>query len=383
MEFEFYCPVKIVVGRSAADKLSYILGEHLGVKRALLITDRGIEQAGLLKLFQELVRDVSFEVFSEVPPDSSLEVVNNAYDTFRSRGCDGLVALGGGSVLDTAKGVCLLASSGAGDVSSIQGVDTVRDRVVPFVAVPTTCGTGSEVSRVAVIEDRASGKKLAFASDAIFPHVAVVDGRFVDTLPPSLLAATSMDALTHAIEAYTCLQKNPISDGFALVALRIIVSQIFRALEGDEEARLLMLVASTVAGLAFSNSMVGMVHAIAHGVGGVAGVAHGVANAILLPHVMRFNSSKSDRMAELYNELFRYAVLFIPDVAGKNLISLVEHLLGRLSELAGIPVRLRDAGVRREQFSEIASRAVLDGASVFNPVSFDEEDVLRILEEAY
>ena len=379
MHFEFFCPVRLIVGDNALEKLPYML-ESMGVSKPLLVTDRGIKDAGLATKVERLL--TSYEVFYDVPPDSSLDVVMRLYSSYNSSSCNGLVALGGGSVIDTAKGLSLVISAGGGDISKLQGVDVVKKRTVPFAVVPTTCGTGSEVSRVAVIEDRKSSRKLAFASDAVFPDVVFLDPVAVETLPLRLVASTSMDALTHAIEAYTCIQKNPVSDAFALSAIKEIFKNAPIA-KDDKKARFRLLVASTLAGVAFSNSMVGMVHSISHAIGGVEGVPHGVANAIMLPHVMRFNAGKSKEVAGLYREIFSYLALFVGDVAGKTLVDAVDSLMGRLEKEAGLPRRLRDVGVKRGDFDRIAKQAVLDGSAVFNPVSFEEDDVKALLEEAF
>lgn len=383
--FEFYSPVKIIAGKYALNKLCFVLQESLGVKKPILVTDAGLKTAGVVEKVEKLLRRTysDLEVFYEVPPDSSLKVVMDIYRLFVAAGCDGVVALGGGSVIDTAKGLVLVVSAEGKDISDLQGVDVIRKRSVPFVVIPTTCGTGSEVSRVAVIEDRERNKKLAFASDALFPDATFLDRDAIETLPGNLVAATSMDALTHAIEAYVSVQKNPVSDAFALTAAKEIFLNAVDGAKGDVNAKCKLLVASTCAGMAFSNSMVGMVHSVSHAVGGVAGVPHGVANAILLPHVMRFNMGRDERTAFLYGEMFRYLMIFSHAVAGKNLVDAVECLMDTLHKIASLPRRLRDVGVDKEQFEEIAKQAVLDGSAVFNPVAFEEEDVMAVLEEAF
>lgn len=349
-----------------------------------MVTDSGLRAAGLLdKLLDLFGEGFEVEVYDSVPPDSSLDVVNEVASLFKEKGSEVIVALGGGSVLDTAKGACMVVSTEDGDIAKVQGVDVVKKRVVPFVAIPTTCGTGSEVTKAAVIEDRKAGRKLAFASSAIYPDVAVLDPVFVETLPAKLVAATSMDALTHAVEAYTCVNKNCIADSLALVAVRLIFANVLRAVEGDSEAKFNLLVAASIAGMAFSNAMVGMVHAVAHAVGSVAGVPHGVANAVLLPHVIRFNQQRCEKTKKLYDELFRFLLLFDPGVVGKSFYDAVNSLLIELHNKCGLPVRLQDAGVKEEQFEEIANQALLDGSGVFNPVAFEKEDVLAILREAF
>ncbi len=384
VQFEFFCPVRLVVGKGSVRKLPSVLMENWRADKILVITDAGIREAGLLdRLLSVMGKDFAVEVYDDVPPDTSLVVVNRGAELYKSFGAKVVVALGGGSVLDTAKGVCMVVSSGVSDISELQGVDVFNKRTVPFVAIPTTCGTGSEVTKVAVIEDREKGIKLAFASQAVFPDVAILDGDFVETLPAKILAATAMDALTHAVESYTSVNKNPVADALGLVAVKLIFENVVKALGGNEKARMELLVASTLAGMAFSNSMVGTVHAVSHAIGGVAGVPHGVANAILLPHVIRFNSERSSQVKELYGQIYRYLLLSKAEIVGKNLADAVDALLSQLSSLSGLPIRLRDVGVIEEQFGEIARLSLLDGSCVFNPVSFEEDDVLSVLRRAY
>ena len=384
VQFEFFCPVRLVVGKGSVRKLPSVLMENWRADKILVITDAGIREAGLLdRLLSVMGENFVIEVYDDVPPDTSLVVVNRGAELYKSFGAKTVVALGGGSVLDTAKGVCMVVSSGVSDISELQGVDVFNKRTVPFVAIPTTCGTGSEVTKVAVIEDREKGIKLAFASQAVFPDVAILDGDFVETLPAKILAATAMDALTHAVESYTSVNKNPVADALGLVAVKLIFENVVKALGGNEKARMELLVASTLAGMAFSNSMVGMVHAVSHAIGGVAGVPHGVANAILLPHVIRFNSERSSQVKELYGQIYRYLLLSKAEIVGKNLADAVDALLSQLSSLSGLPIRLRDVGVIEEQFGEIARLSLLDGSCVFNPVSFEEDDVLSVLRRAY
>ncbi len=291
--YEFICPVKILSGLKALSNLPYEL-TLLGAKRPLIVTDQGVVKAGLLKLVTEAFSESKIKpgaIFDETPPDSGSAVVNKAAKLFKDKKCDSFVAVGGGSVIDTAKCANMIVVEGTSDLMKFQGVDRLEKDMKPFVVIPTTAGTGSEVTSAAVIYDENTHTKMAFTSSKLFPKAAILDPRMTMTMPPKISAATGMDALTHAAEAYYCLAKNPVSDAFAIAAIRLIFGNLLTTVKEpkNKEARLAMLNASLLAGAAFSNSLVGVVHGIAHATGGVARVPHGVANSILLPYGMENN----------------------------------------------------------------------------------------------
>ena len=215
--YEYYNPVKILSGRQALDNIPYEL-ENLGCRRPIIITDKGIVEAGLVKTVLNAWAGSDLVVgalYDETPPDSSNVVVNQVAEIYRRNNCDSIVAVGGGSVLDTAKGVNIVITEETDDLMRFIGAERLRKKMRPFIAVPTTSGTGSEVTMVAVIANLEKKCKMAFTSYMLFPDVAVLDPRMTMTVPPHITAATGMDALTHAVEAYSCLQKNPLSDGYA------------------------------------------------------------------------------------------------------------------------------------------------------------------------
>ncbi len=386
--YEFYSPVKINSGQDALETIPYEL-HQLRVKKPLVLTDQGIRKAGLLDIFLRAVGENGLhidqaDIFDRVPSDSSIETVNEAAELFRRNGNDALIAIGGGSVIDTAKGVNIVVSSGSDDLRKLMGVDRLSLRLFPLIVIPTTSGTGSEATLVAVIADKGNDVKLPFVSYQLVPTLAVLDPRMTESLPPRLTAATGMDALTHAIEAYTCLQKNPVSDAFAWKAIELIRRFLVKATVNgkDRQARLAMANASLMAGIAFSNSMVGAVHAIGHALGAVAHVHHGTAMAILLPAVMERNLEKvEDLYAELLLPLAGAEVYAMtpPDMRARKVIEVVRNLNGQLHRLTGMPVRLSQAGVDESLFDEIAEKAVNDGSMSTNPLDFDRDQVKEIL----
>jgi alcohol dehydrogenase len=292
-------------------------------------------------------------------------------------------------VIDTAKGVSVVITENDSDLMKYAGAEILnKRRAMPFLVVPTTAGTGSEVTLVAVIADPERHVKMEFVSYTLLPDVAVLDPRMTLSLPPRATASTGMDALSHAVEAYTGLQKNPLSDAHAFAAINLIREYLPRVVENgrDEEARLAMANASLMAGAAFSNSMVGIVHAIGHACGGVSGVAHGDAMAILLPFGMDYNL---DAVAGHYAELLLplagaevYASTPREKRAARS-VSVVRELLSGLNSRCGLPCRLRDVGVQEKDMKAIAKTAVNDGAVITNPKAVDIEDVMDILRKAF
>lgn len=390
--YEFKLPAKLLSGDGALEHIPHEL-EGFGACAPLLLSDEGLERAGLVKIVLAALRQGGMEpreVFCRIPPDSSIQVVNDAAALFREKGCDSLIALGGGSVIDTAKGISMVLSQGGDDLLSHSGCEVLpRGEHVPFAAIPTTAGTGSEATIVAVVANPAEKVKLEFLSYHLLPDIAVLDPRMTETLPPRITASTGFDALVHAIEAATCLQRNPVSDAFAEKAMEQIVKNLPIAVKNgrDKKARMALANGSLLAGAAFSNSMVGLVHAIGHALGGVCHVAHGDAMTILLPAVMKHNL---DQCAPRYGELLlplagpeRYAST-PEEWRSAQTISVLVDLRQQLADLSGLPTTLKETGkVTPDDFPAIAQTALNDGAIIVNPAEADYDDILAILEEVW
>ena len=304
--FEFFCPTKIVCGAHALDKLPGEL-ESRGVAHPLVMTDAGLVKLGVAAKLTDVLdaAGVAYEVFDQVPPDSSMDVVNEVARLYTERGCDGFVAIGGGSVIDTTKGAAASLACEGVDFATLQGSEILKADLPPLIAVPTTAGTGSEVTLVAVVADTHKHAKLSFTSYKLVPHAAILDPALTSSLPPKLTATTGMDALTHAVEAYTSIQKNPVSDAFAVKAIELIAENLPVACrEGaNVDARTSLALGSLLAGAAFSNAMVGIVHALGHSLGGLCHIPHGQAMMMLLPHCVRYNLDRGIH-AGLYGELW-------------------------------------------------------------------------------
>ncbi|MBK6578363.1 MAG: iron-containing alcohol dehydrogenase [Sandaracinaceae bacterium] len=389
--FEFFCPVKIVAGSAALEHVPYELAS-IGATKPLIITDKGVRAAGLVDVVLGAMLNAAVEyppVYDDVPPDSSTDVVTDIARVYRSRGCDSLIALGGGSVIDTAKAVNVLVSEGGDDLHAYAGTGVVKRRLRPLFVLPTTSGTGSEATSVAVIRDSKTGAKLPFMSPFLMPDAAVLDPRLTLGLPPFFTAATGMDAMTHAVEAYLCLAKNPLSDAYATAAIRKISEHLVPLLDDmkNPTRRLEVALGATMAGVAFSNSMVGLVHSLGHSVGALCHVPHGVCMSVFLPYVLEYNlETRREAIGELLLPLAG-AEVFAKTPAGERAAAAIQHLRGMrdaLHQKAGLPRTLSETGkVTRAQLTEIAQLAIDDGTLIMNPREVRYEDALAVLTRAF
>ncbi|WP_180111027.1 MULTISPECIES: iron-containing alcohol dehydrogenase [unclassified Acinetobacter] len=389
--YEFFCPVKVIAGHAALEHIPFELST-LGAKRPMIITDKGVRSNQLLAPIEaafESTETVIGYIFDDVPPDSSLETVRKAAQLYRDNQCDAIIAVGGGSVIDTSKATNILVSEGGDDLLKYSGAHNLPKPLKPFFVIPTTSGTGSEVTMVAVVSDPEKNIKMAFASNYLMPHAAILDPRMTQTLPPHLTAMTAMDAMTHAIEAYTCMAANPISDAYATAAIKKISNSLFGVLDNTSDAhgRLELAQASTMAGIAFSNSMVGLVHSLGHALGAVAHLPHGLCMNLFLPYVLEYNKEvNGDKIAELLLPLAG------PDIyaqtpanlRAEKAISTLLAMRDRLFSLTKLPRTLSETGkVTEAQLDEVAEKALNDGSIIYNPKEASLEDLKTILKKAW
>ena len=388
--YEFMNSVKIISGEGALENISFEL-INLNARKPLILTTQSMMQNGQLKVIIDSLEEAKIQVgpiFKDIPQDSSVETVNEISELYKDGNCDSIIAIGGGSVIDTAKGVNILVSTGTDDLREHMGLEIIGGKLKPLIVIPSTSGTGSEATLVSVISDPSRNVKLEFISYSILPDVAILDARMTVTLPPKLTASTGIDALTHSIEAISGFQKNPFSTVYGLTAIELISEYLKKAVKNgkDDEARLAMANASLMAGVAFSNSMVGIVHAIGHSCGSVSHVAHSDAMTILLTHCMELNLSLCEDEysrillafsgPEIYSETPK-------DKRGKRCIEEIKNYIVQLNKICGLPLRLRDVGVKKEDFETIAKTAINDGAAIVNPVEVTFERVIDILNKAY
>jgi len=388
--FQFQLPTRIVAGMQA---LSGLGDEVLGLAAradqrccVLLVTDRDLAGAEPVRLVVDSLRGrgVGVEVFGEVAPDSSVGVVRRGAAAYLEAGAEVLVAVGGGSSIDTAKAINMMVSTGQ-DILDLQGVGVLDRPLRPLVAIPTTAGTGSEVTFFAMIRDPDLGEKLPFVSAYLAPHLAVLAPQLTVGMPPLLTATTGIDALTHAVEAFLSGNRDPISDALALRAVSLIWRNLPRAVHcgTDLEARAHMQVAACLAGMAFNHPMVGVVHALAHAVGGRYGVPHGLANAIFLPEGMRFNLPGNEvRLVELGRAM---GLPGLPAAEGYGEADMAEAAARVVEETArfidslGIRRSLRAAGVGEEAVPVVAELALSDGSLAANPRWPEYQDLVAMV----
>lgn len=357
-------------------------GRNLGARHALLVTDPGVIAAGWAADVAASLEasGVGSSVFSEVTSNPRSGEVMAGAEAYRAQGCDVIVAVGGGSPIDCAKGIGIVSSNHR-PILDFAGADRVPAPMPPLIAVPTTAGASADVSQFAIITDLERRTKAAIVSKAVVPDVALVDPRTLLTMSPQLTACTGMDALVHAIEAFVSSGHSPLTDVHALSAIRRVMQSLRPCLHApdDLEARAEMMLASLEAGLAFSNASLGAVHATAHSLGGALDLAHGECNSIMLSHVVAFNYASAperhDRVAEAMGL----------DLGGLDLAGRRDRLVGAIDALradVGVTATLSSVGVRRDDVPSLATNALNDVCIVTNPRHANRRDVEVVYEEA-
>ena len=380
-EFTFSVPQNIIVGRGSLAKLPEV-AEKSGGKKAFIISGPHLNKMGIVQSCVDALKAKGIEssVFTETEGNPSVETVDKASAAYKESGADFIVALGGGSPMDVAKAVGVVARYG-GSITEYEGADKVPGDIIPLIAVPTTAGTGSEVTAFSVITDHSRNYKLTVFSYKLIPSSAILDAELLTTAPASVAAACGIDALVHALEAYISTAASPFSDAMAEKALELIGANIrcYAANRGDIEAAENMLVGSLFAGIAFSWARLGDVHAMSHPVSAYFNVPHGVANAILLPTIVEYNMlADKGKYLNIYNyiaELPAAPEEFTADM-------LVDELLN-LNEALGIPAGLEEAGVTKDKFDAMADDAMKSGNIAVNPRSTTKKDVLALYEKAF
>jgi alcohol dehydrogenase len=373
----FHMPTRLIFGSGCMETLENVIREDLRAQRPFLITDRNLLQTGLVDKAVSQIDGI--EVFDDVEANPKSTTVNRVGDEAREKAPDAVIALGGGSVIDAAKAVALLATN-HGKIEEYEGRKKYTNTPLPVVAIPTTCGTGSEVTWVSVITDTKRKFKMSIKGPEMFPAVAIVDPDLLMTLPAGTVASTGMDALTHVIEAFTVKPATPITDLFALKAIQLIWHALPEAYENimeEKKARENLMLGSTLAGFAFGNSDVGSVHCISESIGALFDIPHGIANAVFLPFVMRFNLPVCSK---------RYArIAAAIGLAEKNEELSAEHLVDEvlaMSRRINIP-RFVDLGIDPKEFDLIAQYSYQNNSNESNPRVIRQEDYLAVLKKAH
>lgn len=385
LSFVYFGPTKVVFGGGSSTSELESEISSLGCSRAIVVTDQGIIKAGLSENIIKTLGDKCVGVFSDVPQDTGIDVVNRGAAFAGEKGADIVISIGGGSVIDTAKGMCILLTEG-GSLADYEGIQLLTRPQTPHIVIPTTAGTGSEVTWIAVIYDKEKGQKILIVESHNAPRVAILDPQLTIGLPPLLTASTGMDAMTHAIEAMTSIQREPLSDAMALHAIRLLSTWLPECLKDgrDLKARGQVQLAATMAGWAFGNALVGLVHAMAQSVGAVARVPHGVACGILLPWCMDFNLSDGEpETIAIYATVAEALGLSARgDDPGSSAAAAVKGSFDLLEEI-GHPMKLSEFGVTEEHITEAADLSMADGAIINNIRYVSEKDeVLDIYRRA-
>lgn len=379
-EFSFSVPQEIIVGKGSLARLPEA-AEKLGGKHGFIISGPHLNKMGIVASCSESLENAGIKVdaYTETEGNPSVETVEKAAAAFCKSGADFIIALGGGSPMDVAKAVGVVARYG-GSITEYEGGGRVPGDIIPLIAIPTTAGTGSEVTAFSVITDHSRNYKLTVFSYKLIPAYAILDPELLTTAPVSVAAACGIDAMVHALEAYISKDASPFSDAMAEKALELIGKNIRRyvADRTDIEAAEAMITGSLFAGIAFSWARLGDVHAMSHPVSAYFDVPHGVANAILLPTIVEYNAL-ADRGK--YLKLFNYISLTLASEAEFEPFMLVD-LLTELNEQLGIPGSLGEVGVTADKFDAMADDAMKSGNIAVNPRSTTKKDVLSLYEKA-
>ena len=379
--FSFSIPQNIYFGWGCLNDLPEA-AIKTGAKKAFIVSGPHLKKAGYVELCAEKLKqaDIDSEAFTETEGNPSTDTVEKATDLFKASGADLIVAFGGGSPLDVAKAVAVLGTYG-GKITDYEGVGKVPGPVVPMIAIPTTAGTGSEVTSFSVITDHSRNYKLTVGSTYLLPSYVILDPELITTVPLKTSAYCGVDALVHALEAYLSLASSPFSDMMALQALELIGSNIraYVADRKDHEAAEGMLLGSHFAGIAFSHARLGDVHAMSHPVSAYFDVAHGLANAVLLPTVVDFNAQTDTGK---YYEIYR-RVAVSPVAKDEFRTEYLANELRFLNTFLGIPNSLKSVGVDSSKFEAMAEDAMKSGNIAVNPRVTVKEDILQMYSEAY
>ena len=355
-----------------------------GFKKVLLVTDKGLVDCKLINKVSDLLDEekIDYTLYSEVKPNPTIKNVLDGYEICKNINADLIVVVGGGSAIDTAKGISILMTNpDRADVKSLNGLSNTQNKGLPIIALPTTHGTAAEVTINYVITDEERQIKMVCVDPHDIPILAIVDSELMESLPKMTAAATGLDALTHAVEGYITKAHNTMSDMFHMRAIELIFENLAKAVnEKDPIAVENMAMAQYMAGMGFSNVGLGIVHSMAHQLGAVYDTPHGIANAILLPTVMRFNGEVcADRFREILCHIGR------PDAKQLNDQDVINTFVWKIQELSkecGVTITVKDTGCKEEDIEMLAEKAMEDPCKPGNPREVTKEDFIRLYREA-
>ena len=373
----FHMPARLYFGSGEIGDLKLIIDEYLKARNPVLVTDKGIVQAGLLE--KVLVQLPEIKIFDEIEANPKSDTINKIARQIRQLNPDLIIGFGGGSPLDAGKALALLGTN-HGNIEDYEGKEKYKNDPLPFLAIPTTCGTGSEVTWVSVITDVNRKFKMSIKGPKMYPAVSIVDPDLIKTLPPKIIASTGLDALTHAVEAYLSKPATLITDNNAVKAVKLILGAIEGAyddIKNHHTHRENLMFGSTIAGFAFGNSDVTAVHCISESIGALYDIPHGVANSIFLPHVLSYNLP--DCFVKMATLARRTGIDEADDMSAARFF--IQNIKA-LSKKLGIPL-FKDLKIGKDQFEKISQMSFENNSTPSNPRELGQEDYLKILENAY
>ncbi|WP_328528036.1 iron-containing alcohol dehydrogenase [Nocardioides sp. NBC_00368] len=377
---KFQAP-EVVFGPDSLAEAGYAAA-RLGARRPFVVTDPGIVEAGWVDELLRLLRAEGLApvLWTDVTPNPKDHEVRRAYERYVETEADVIVAIGGGSCMDAAKGVAVLSGNG-GDILDYAGIDQIARPIPPMLMIPSTSGTGADVSQFCIVTDTDRRVKLTIMGRALVPDVSITDPRLLTTMPEALNAATGLDALTHGIESYVSLAHNPLADGHAMSSVALVCRHLRSTITdpGAMEHRAMMAQASLQAGLAFTNAILGATHAMSHQVGGLLDAPHGVVNGVLLPHVIRYNARS---VPERFVGLARAAGLPVDGVPGYVAAEMLADHVRRLADDVGVPRGLRDLGVTDTDLDTLSVTTLDDACLTTNPRPASRAEIHALFREA-
>ena len=382
MSTYYFLPTRNVFGEGAVQEAGDLV-KSLGAKKCLIVTDRYLGQIGMADRVQGILKKAGIEacIFAGAEPNPTDKNVEAGARFYQENECNSIISLGGGSSHDCAKGIGLVAANG-GQIADFEGVDKSSKPMIPLMAINTTAGTASEITRFCIITDTSRKVKMAIVDWRVTPQIAINDPELMKGMPPSLTASTGMDALTHAIEAYVSTDANPLTDAAAIMAIKMIAHYLPKAVANGNymKARDKMAYAQYLAGIAFNNASLGYVHAMAHQLGGFYNLPHGVCNAILLPYVESYNLiGNMNRFRDVAQAMGVQVEGISVTCAAEKAIEAIKKLSRQLE----IPTDLKQLGVREEDFGIMADNAKNDVCQLTNPRTATREQVIEIYRQAY
>lgn len=382
MTNSYYFPSTVLMGAGSLQMLPNEL-KNLNVQKALIVTDENLLKIGVVDKVKEILdkSDIEYVTFSDVKPNPTVKNVDDGYKVLQENNCDFVVSIGGGSPQDAGKGIAVLGTNG-GSIKEYNGVNLSKHKSLPIIAINTTAGTASEATINYVITDEEEKLKMVIVDKNSMAAVAINDADLTVDMPKSLTAATGMDALTHAIEGYISTGATDFSDMFNLEAIKVISKNLKAAFEDgkDIKARENMLYGQFVTGMGFSNCGLGIVHSMAHQLGGFYDLPHGVCNAILLPHIMEYNMSETgEKLVNIANAMG----VNTEDMTLKEAQLAAINAVKELSESVGIPDNFKELGVDKKDIEKLSEYAMIDPCTPSNPKKPTQEDIMSIYEDVF